>query len=232
MNKIKIIIVTVVTALVGCFLNSPAMAKDETTKISNASNVIKEIAAIPKRKIPPILIEEASAVVIVPRAKKNDFMVSGGSAGGVLLIHDKNGVWGSPVFVRISGGTLGWQIVADPLDLILVFKERKSVDVLLKGRLVIDAKVAIESGWLGPNMKGASPKELKAAIAAYVRSHGKLVEDSTVAGTTLSIDIAANDAFYGKQGVNIADILSGKAAKSSQDVKNLQKVLADYNLKK
>jgi len=232
MKNFKTAFVTLSTILIYCFSISSAQAKDEAVKISNALKVIKEIAAIPKRKIPPVLLNEASAIVIIPKARKNDFMASGGNAVGVLLIHDKSGAWSNPVFLKISGGTLGWQIVADPLDVILVFKDKKNIDAVLKGRFVIDTKVKIESGWLGPNLKGATSKELKAEIASYLRSHGKLAENFTIAGTTLLIDSASNDTFYGKSKIEVPEILSGKDIKTTDDVKALQKALSDYSASK
>jgi len=256
MKKMRSVVVAVVASAVYCISFSAAMAKeeavktgtgtkvvkgeagkagtatkvakDDAVKISNASKVVKEIAAIANRKIPPVLLNGASAIVIVPKAAKNDFMASGGSAGGVLLVHDKEGAWSSPVFITLSGGTLGWQIVGDPMDIVLVFKSRKSVDAILKGKFIMDAKTAIETGRLGSTMKGATAKELKAEIASYVRSHGAFIEDSTVSGTTVQIDAVANEAFYAKPKVDAGDIVSGKVNKSTGDVKTLQKLLADY----
>jgi lipid-binding SYLF domain-containing protein len=143
-------------------------------------------------------------------------------------VHDKEGKWSGPVFVTLSGGTLGWQIVSDPMDIILVFKDRKNVDAVMKGKFAMDAKIAIVQGRLGLNMKGATAKELKAEIAAYVRCHGELMEEAVLSGTTLQIDASANDAFYAMPKVAAGDIVSGKVLKSTEDVKGLQKLLTDY----
>jgi lipid-binding SYLF domain-containing protein len=211
---------------------APKAVKDNAEKISAASKFVKEISAIQRRKIPPVLVNGASAVVIVPKAAKHDFMVSGGSAGGVLLVRDNDGTWSSPVFIKLSGGTLGWQIVGDPMDIVLVIKNKKSVDAILKGKYTLDAKVAIEPGWLGPTMKGASAREQKADIASYVRSHGAFAEETNVAGATVQIDAAANDSFYAKPKADAGDIISGKVVKSTEDVTALQKLLADYGAAK
>jgi lipid-binding SYLF domain-containing protein len=211
-----------------------AKAKTEAVRISdapkligNASRVVKEIDAIPKRKIPPVLINSASAIVVVPGAVKRDFMAGDGISGGVLLVRDTEGKWNGPVFITLSGGTLGWQIVSSPMDIVLVFKNRKSVDAILKGKYIMDGKSAIGPGRLGLDMKGATPRELKMEIVSYVRSKGAF-EEAAVGGTTLQIDAAANDAFYAKPKVDAADILSGKLVKTSEDVKALQKLLAGY----
>lgn len=202
--------------------------KNDAARIGNAVKVFKEIAAIQKRKIPPQLISASRAVLIVPKASKHNFMVSGGSSGGVLLLHEKTGKWSSPLFVTLSGSTLGWQIVGDPLDIVIVYKNMKSVDELLKGKLIMNAKTAIEPGPLGPTMKGASTDAQKAEIVSYVRSHGVFEDEATVTGSTVQIDHAANDAFYATPKAVSGDIVSGKLSKSSEDIAALQKVLAEY----
>lgn len=203
-------------------------AKNEVLKIVNASRAVKEITAIPKRKIPPVLLKEAAAVIIFPKAAKNSFMVKGGITGGVLLVQDKAGTWSRPVFVTVSGGTLGWQIVGDPMDIVLLFKNIKHIDAILKGELTLDTKIAIVPGRAALTMKGASKKELDAEVTSYVLSHGSLSEESVVAGTTLKIDAAANDLYYGKPKIDAGEILSGKTLKSAEEITTLQKLLSGY----
>lgn len=253
MRKMKSVVIAVVSTVVYCMSFSTAMAideavkidkaaraKDETVKhtkakvrndavkISKASRIIKEIAAIPKMKIPPDLLSGASAIIVVPGAAKNDFMASDKSAGGILLVHDKEGTWSSPVFITLSGGTLGWQIVSDNIDIVLVLRNRKSVDAIMTGKFTMDTRTAIVPGRLGPNMKAATARDLKAEIASYVRTHGAFLEEAVVAGSTVQIDAVANDTFYARPKVDAGDIVSGKLLKATEDVKTLQKLLADY----
>ena len=234
--------VAVVTLFVSCISFSVAAAleeplkggadlktvKGEALKIANTSKAIKEITALPKRKIPPVLFKEATAIVIAPKASKQTFMVKGGTTGGMLLVRDKDGTWSSPVFVTLSGGTLGWQIVGDPMDIVLLFRSNKQIDALMKGKLILDTKIAIVPGRVAATMKGASKEELGAEVTSYVRSHGVFVEDAVVAGTTLQIDVAANDSYYAKPKIDAGEILSGKILKASEEVTSLQKLLTDY----
>lgn len=207
------------------------VVKDEAFKTGNALKLLRNISAIPRHKIPPELLKSASAIAIFPKASKNDFMISGASAGGILLVHDRDGTWSSPVFVTLSGGTLGWQAVAEPLDILLIMKNKKHVDAILKGKLFIDAKITTTSGRLGLSLKGATAKELKAEITSYVLSRGVFVEDSTLGATTLQFDAAANGKFYAKANIAADEILSGKDMKSTDDTKALQKLLSDYGAK-
>jgi lipid-binding SYLF domain-containing protein len=174
------------------------------------------------------LFNEAGAVAIFPKVSKNAFMVKGGIAGGILMVRDKAGAWSSPVFISISGGTLGWQIVGDPMDIVLLFRSGRPVETLLKGRLALDTKVSVAPGRVAATMKGATKEELGAELTSYVRSHGAFFEDAVVAGTTLQVDAAANDSFYGKPKTGAAEILSGTLRKPGDDISALQKLLSDY----
>jgi lipid-binding SYLF domain-containing protein len=215
-------VVIAATTLLFSMSFATAMAKEEPKNIGNVVRVVKEISAVKKERIPPALLKNAHGIAIFPGASKNDFMVSGRSVAGVLLVHDAAGNWSNPVFITISGGTLGWQIVGDPMDIILIFKDMKRIDAIVKGKLHMDVKVKLVPGPLGK-----SKEEQKAEINSYVRSHGQFAE-VTVASSTVQIDNAANDAFYGKPKISVEDILSGKAEKTSDDIKNLQKILVEY----
>jgi lipid-binding SYLF domain-containing protein len=207
---------------------APKAVKNDATTIAAATKVIKEIHAASKVKIPPALLKDASAIVIIPKAAKVSFMVRDGKAGGVLLARDNEKKWSSPVFVTLSGGTLGWQIVSDPMDIVLVFRDQKNVDAILKGELILNTKVSVMPGWLGPTMKGADAKVKSAQVASYVRSHGEFMEEAALGGSAVLVDARANDAYYVSPKVIAADIVSGKVAKASDEVKALQKQLADY----
>jgi len=227
MKMLKSVVIAVTTTLLFSISFSTAMAKEEPKNIGNVVRVLKESTAVKKERIPPALLKNAHGIAIIPGARKADFMGSGSSVDGVLLVHDKAGKWSNPVFITISGGTLGWQVVGDPMDIILIFKDMKRIDDILHGKLHMDVKVKLVPGPLGKTTKAASKEEQKTEINSYVRSHGTFAE-VTVAGSTVQIDNVANDVFYGKPKISVGDILSGKAEKTSDDVKNLQKFLVEY----
>lgn len=227
MTMIRSVVIAATTTLLYCMSLSTAVAKDEPKNIGNAVRVLKSFNAVKKGGIPPALLKSALGIVIIPGATKNDFMVSGKNVSGILLVHETDGKWSNPVFVKISGGTLGWQIVGEPMDIVLVFKNRERIDAILKDKLYMDAKVKVVAGPLGKTTQNATNEELKAEILSYIRSRG-VFYDVSAASTTLKIDNAANDNFYGKAKINTGDILSGKVEKTSDDVKNLQKILTEF----
>ena len=227
MTMIRIAGRTAAALAISCLSLTTALAKDETKRVSAAAKVIQEIAVAPKKGIPPAMLKNASAIAIFPGAAKTDFMVSGKQADGMLLVHDGKGKWSAPVFAGLGGGTLGWQVVAGPMDIILVFKNRKSIDEVLKGKFTMNARQAVVIGPVGQSLKAASSEEQAADITTYTRVKGAF-RDATVAGSTIQIDDAANGAFYGIPKVRSADIFSGSIETKSDDVRNLQKLLSDY----
>jgi len=217
----------VTATLLFCMSISTAIAKERPKDVGNVIRVLKEITAIKKERIPSELLQGAKGIAVFPGANKNDFMVSGRSVSGVLLAHDSEGTWSDPVFITLSGGTLGWQMVGEPMDIILVFKGKERVDAIIKDKLYMDIKVKIQPGPLVKNVKTAAKEEPKTEINSYVRARGAFA-DVSLASTTVQIDHASNDAFYGKQKISAADIVSGKNENTSEEVKNLKKLLTGY----
>src|SRR5882724_11220213 len=83
-------------------------AAEEDT-IQAASQVLKEVMAIPLKGIPAALLKDAQGVAIVPGLIKGGFIVGIEHGKGVVVIRDKNGAWQSPNFITVTGGGIGWQ---------------------------------------------------------------------------------------------------------------------------
>jgi lipid-binding SYLF domain-containing protein len=218
-------------ALVFSLSLTSAMAKDETKTVSKSVAAFKAIAAMPKKGVPPALFKNVQAIAIFPGLSKLDFMVSGRAGSGRLLVRDGEGNWSSPVFVSIDGGTLGWQIVGEPIDLLLLLKDRKAVDAVMKEKFTLSGKYMAIPGPLGTTLKGATEEELKATINSYIFFRGT-AEDFTVATSAVQVAGAANDAFYGGKKLRAEDIVAGKVGKPSAEIASLQKLLADFAAKK
>lgn len=204
-----------------------ASAEDEAGKVSDAVGVLKEIMAIPEKGIPPALLGDAHGIAIIPGVIKVGFIVGGRYGSGVLLVRDKEGAWSSPVFVSLAGGGIGWQIGAQSTDVILVFKSRRSVDGIMKGKFTLGADAAVAAGPVGRNVAAATDLKLKAEIYTYSRSRG-LFAGISLEGAALQIDGDANAAYYGSKEIPAEDILSGKVVKDSSGIKELQRLLKEY----
>ena len=51
-----------------------------------------------------------------------------------MLVVKENGQWRAPVFIRLAGGNVGWQVGVQATDVILVFKTKRSVQGISPAR--------------------------------------------------------------------------------------------------
>ncbi|MBJ6723230.1 lipid-binding SYLF domain-containing protein [Geomesophilobacter sediminis] len=217
-------LMTVCASLILTLFATSAFAERESAKIDDCIEVVKAVKAIPEKGVPPVLLQNAQGIMIIPGVIKVGFVVGGRYGTGILTVRDEKGTWSNPVFVKIAGGSLGWQIGAQSTDLILVFKTKKSVDGILKGKLTLGADASVAAGPVGRSAEGATDLTLKAEIYSYSRSRG-LFAGIALDGAALMIDDDANAAFYGKQGIEPKEIEAGTGVKPTPAVTELLKLL-------
>lgn len=180
----------------------------EADRIQTSTEVLQQIMAIPEKGIPPQLFSDAAGVAIIPNVIKVGFVVGGRHGRGVLLVRDEAGAWSDPVFISITAGSVGWQIGAQSTDVVLVFRNRGSVENILQGKFTLGADAAVAAGPVGRRVEGATDIELKAEIYSYSRSRG-LFAGISLEGSSLQIDHDAVERFYG-QDVRPRDVLEGR----------------------
>jgi len=91
-----------------------------------------------------------------------------------VMAKDKDGNWGDPVFVDLGGASVGFQAGVESTDVVLVFRNRKSLDRLLegKGKVTLGADAAVAAGPVGRMAAAATDAKLEAEIVSYSRSRG------------------------------------------------------------
>jgi hypothetical protein len=112
-----------------------------------------------------------------------------------VLVRDDAGNWQPPVFVALTGGSVGWQAGIQATDVILVFRTRKSIDGLMTGKLTIGVDAAAAAGPVGRQAAVATDERLGAEILSYSRSRG-LFAGVSVDGSAIQIDNASGSSYY------------------------------------
>lgn len=176
-----------------------AAARSEEQTIVAAQDVLQGFLDLQIRQIPDSLLAEAHGVAIIPDVIKLGLVVGGQHGRGVVIIRERDGSWRAPLFVTITGGSIGWQVGAQSTDFLLVFKSQKSVDGLLQGKFTLGADAAVAAGPVGRRAEAATDTSLKAEILSYSRSRG-LFAGVSLEGSALQVDDAANAAYYGVAG--------------------------------
>lgn len=215
------------TLCFGSLALSLAMAADEQTqKVEHAAEVIQQIMTIPEQAIPTQLLENSYGIAIIPSVIKVGFVFGGRYGKGVVLIRQEDGAWSNPCFISLAGGSFGWQIGAQSTDVILVFKNRRSIDGILKSQFTLGTDASVAAGPVGRHLEGATDVELKAEIYSYSRSRG-LFAGVSLEGSAITIDGESNAAFYGQKHILPRDILE-KRLKAPAEATRLREIVARH----
>src|SRR5262249_46271215 len=75
-----------------------------------ATGVLLALSGLPPKGIPPALLQDAQGVAIIPHVVKAGFVFGGRYGRGVILVRNPDGCWSNPLFLSLTGGSVGWQV--------------------------------------------------------------------------------------------------------------------------
>src|ERR1700744_4760141 len=132
-------------------------AEDKATldaRIESAKDVLDEIMATPDKAIPNQIMSQATCVGVIPSVKKGAFIVGAEYGQGVVTCRNGHG-WSPPAFIKLAGGSFGFQIGGQATDLILVAVNDKGFQDLLKSKFKIGGDASAAAGPRGRRFPGA-----------------------------------------------------------------------------
>lgn len=169
---------------------------EEDARAQNAVRVLNEVQAIPEAAIPDKLLDEARAIIVVPDTLKVGLVLGGRRGHGLLSVKSSDGTWSNPSFVKITGGSIGFQAGVQSSDVVLVFRNDRSLESIVNGKVTLGADAGVAAGPVGRNATAATDGQLKAEIWSWSRARG-LFAGVALDGAVLQIDDEANTAVYG-----------------------------------
>lgn len=181
----------------------------ETEIVLSSIDVLDDLVASPDRGIPSRLLREAHAVAVFPHVIKAGFVIGGRHGRGLMSVRREDGNWSNPVFLSITGGSVGFQIGAQSTDLVLVFRTRNGVDSILAGRnkIRLGGDLSIAAGPVGRETGAGTDARLRSEIFSYSRSRG-LFAGASLEGAGIRIDWISNEAYYQSDGFSPRDIVT------------------------
>jgi lipid-binding SYLF domain-containing protein len=184
----------------------------EDARLINASQVLQELRGSPDQNVPDWLLQRAYGIAVVPDVLKAAFVFGGRHGDGVLSVRNAAGTFSEPVFISLTGGSVGWQVGANSTDVVLVFVTPRSVENFARGQFTLGADASVAAGPVG--RQGEAEAGVHAEIYSYSRSRG-LFLGVALDGTVLAFDRGANREFYGNDAVTTDLITSGKVSTHS-----------------
>lgn len=169
----------------------------EDQRAREAVRVLSEVQRIPEKAIPDKLFDEARAIVVVPDTLKIGLVLGGRRGHGVVSVKNPDGTWSNPSFVKLTGGSIGFQAGVQSADVVLVFRGERGLESIVNGKITLGADAGVAAGPVGRNAATATDGQLKAEIWSWSRARG-LFAGVALDGAVLSIDDAANQLVYGE----------------------------------
>jgi lipid-binding SYLF domain-containing protein len=209
-------------------ISIPALAASDKAaldeRLENSRAVIDQIMQTPDKGIPDGIVQQATCIAVVPSMKKGAFIVGAQYGQGVVTCRTGRG-WSGPVFIRMEGGSFGFQIGGQGTDLVLVAVNDKGLQDLLKNKFKIGGDAAASAGPVGRNAQAATDWKLGAELLTYSRSKG-LFAGIDLDGTSVSQNMADTTTFYGAPHT-FEQVLKGNVL-PPEDAKPFLRTVAKY----
>jgi lipid-binding SYLF domain-containing protein len=195
--------------LAGLLVAMPVVAGErEDKRVRDAITVIEEIMMAPDQAIPSRLLRDAEAIAVIPDVVKAGFVLGGRAGRGLISVRTSDGTWSNPSFIRLTGGSIGFQAGVQSTDVILVFRSRRGIDSIVNGKFTLGADAAVAAGPVGRTAQASTDGQLRAEIYSYSRARG-LFAGVALDGAVIAIDHRANQGVYGR-GTTPRAILEGR----------------------
>ncbi len=198
------------------FAGHALAGQEEDQRARNAVRVLSEIQKIPEQGIPDKLLDEGRAIVVIPDTLKVGLVVAGRRGHGLMSVKNPDGAWSQPVFVKLTGGSIGFQAGVQSADVVMVFRNDRNLENIVNGKITLGADAGVAAGPVGRNASASTDGQLKAEIWSWSRARG-LFAGVALDGAVLQIDDEANVAVYGSAATPRA-IFEGRAGAPSDAV--------------
>src|SRR5260221_6534283 len=190
-----------ILCLVACF-TIPVFAADDEDKnkpedrVKAASSVLEEIESARDQDIPEEVLGSAQCVAVVPTMLKGGFIVGARFGRGVASCRTPKG-WSAPAFFTVKGGSIGLQIGAQAVDLVMLIMNDDGMKNLLSSQFKLGADASVAAGPVRRHAAADTDWKLKAQVLSYSRARG-LFAGLELSGAAIGQDKDATREFYNR----------------------------------
>ncbi len=181
---------------------APAQATTEPQKDSKASDrlqsaaeVLDEIQGAPDKGIPQEILGNAECVAVVPSMLKGGFIFGAKYGRGIASCRAAKG-WTSPAFFTIQGGSFGFQIGGQAVDLVMLIMNKSGMQHLLQSQFALGADASVAAGPVGRHAEGNTDWKMRSEVLTYSRARG-IFAGVSLNGAVVKQDKDSTRDFYG-----------------------------------
>ena len=200
-----------------------AEEKGHERRIRLSAELVREMTAQDDSASMADVIKSGKGVAIFPAVTKAGLMIGGQVGEGLVLLRNPNGTWNGPSFMSLSGASIGIQIGAQSVGLVLVITNQDGLRAFTGGNsFKLGADVAIAAGPVGRDASAATDSRAKASIYSYSMSKG-LFAGMSFEGSVLNQNRDANRAYWGR------DVSAESALKKPANDKRIKELVNSLN---
>lgn len=195
--------------LLTCSAFAASSKQDLQARVDAAKTVLEQIMSAQDRSIPLNILQSATCVAVVPGMLKGAFIFGAQYGQGVVTCRTGHG-WSAPVFIRMAGGSFGFQIGGQSTDLVLVAVNDKGFQDLLKSKFKIGGDASAAAGPVGRSGQAATDWKMNAELLSYSRNKG-IFAGIDLDGTSVSQNMDDTQTYFGASHT-FESILKGNVA--------------------
>jgi lipid-binding SYLF domain-containing protein len=184
-------------------LCSLSIAADESAKETKAAEraqaaaeVLDQIQGAPDSGIPQEVLGSAECVAVVPSMLKGGFVVGAKYGRGLASCRTPKG-WSAPAFFTVKGGSFGFQIGGQAVDLVMLVMNNDGMQHLLSSKFALGADASVAAGPVGRHAEGNTDWKMRAQVLTYSRARG-IFAGITLNGAEIKQDKDSTREMYGR----------------------------------
>lgn len=175
-------------------------------RLKSSLAIVRELSNIPDAGAFIELLRQSEGIAIYPSLIKVGLVIGGQYGEGVVFKRDvPSGRWFGPLFVKLSGLSLGAQVGIQNVGLVLVLMNEDAVKGFMSSNVTLGGNISIAAGPLGRSLSADTDYKLQSSIYSYSVSKG-FFAGLSLQGSVVQVDDEINKQFYGSS-VSASDIL-------------------------
>jgi lipid-binding SYLF domain-containing protein len=194
----KFLLLTLIVSL--CSLSfaadEPAKESKAADRVQAAADVLNDIQSAPDKGIPQEVLGSAECVAVVPSMLKGGFIVGAKYGRGLASCRTPKG-WSAPAFFVVTGGSVGFQIGGQAVDLVMLIMNKDGMKHLLSSEFALGADASVAAGPVGRHAEGNTDWKMRAEVLTYSRARG-LFAGVSLNGAVIKQDKDSTREFYGR----------------------------------
>ena len=200
----KFLLLTLLVLICSVAFAAEPKESKASDRVQAAADVLNAIQSAPDSGIPQEILGRAECVAVVPSMLKGGFVVGAKYGRGLASCRTPKG-WSAPAFFTVKGGSVGFQIGGQAVDLVMLVMNNDGMQHLLSSQVALGADASVAAGPVGRHAEGNTDWKMRAQVLTYSRARG-VFAGATLNGAVLKQDKDSTREFYGHMVTNRASL--------------------------